>query len=297
MSSIGVSVIIPTLNRGGYLFDSMKDVLDQNYPRYELIVIDQSSEIDPAIAQLIKNNCDRIRYEKVDFKGLPQARNYGWQIAQYDIVLYIDDDVRLPQGFINNHAISYNNEAIAVVGGRVIETGMDVGPSIGRFNPWFFNLKRGFQSTEKKLVAHVKGCNFSCRKRCIMDCGGFDEQLNVGAALYEELEFMLRVRSKGYTVFFNGDAGLEHLVADVGGCRVIGDIPKYMYSLVHNRTLIAARHLKWYHLPTVLVRLLLLVASYSKKARSITPVLVSLKAIIVGFKTGSRDPKCSLITE
>src|SRR5690606_21282995 len=100
----GVSVVIPTINRAEVLVDTVKDLLAQDFDRYEIIVVDQSDEINQTVVELLRESPVPARYFKADnFRGLPQARNFGWQQARHDIVLYIDDDIRTTRTFVSTH--------------------------------------------------------------------------------------------------------------------------------------------------------------------------------------------------
>lgn len=295
MDDLGVSVVIPTLNRDGFLYDSICDMIKQDYPKFEIIVVDQSDNVSEEIETLAKNNRALIRYySDVGFKGLPQARNFGWQNAQYEIILYIDDDIRADKDLVRKHAMCYKDEKVGLVGGGIDEEhrGLDDHEPSGSFNPWTCTPHRGFASHKDQTVEHVPGGNFSVRKSVIENLNGVDETLNVGAALYEETDFSLRVKNLGYNILFKADARLLHLAADTGGCRVINDIPKYMNGLAHNRSIIISRHLNMYHRFTAYIRLLLLGLSYSRTAKSLKPFFATIEGIIAGRKAGVQPVVC-----
>ena len=84
-----------------------------------------------------------------------------------------------------------------------------------------------------------------------------------------------------------------HLAADTGGCRVINNIPKYMFGLSHNRSLVISRHLSWYHKITAYGRLILLGVSYSKVDKSIKPLLSTFEGISAGIKAGKSKVLCT----
>ena len=290
------SLVIPTLNRDDFLYNAMVDMLAQDYPAYEIIVVDQSDNTPANVKSLASDNPDIIRYFNVNFRGLPEARNYGFSVAKGDIVIFIDDDIKADNNLISEHVKVFENEEVGIVAGGIDEAHRDDKKieNVGSFNPWTCTPHRGFSAHKAMYVEHVPGGNFSIRKKLVDEIGGVDETLNVGAALYEETELSLRVKKAGYKAFFNPEARLTHLAAATGGCRVPNDIPKYMYGLAHNRSLVIARHLSPAHQITAFIRLFVLGLSYSKVAKSIEPLAKTIQGGIVGVKAGKAGPKISI---
>lgn len=290
----GVSVVIPTLNREEYLANTVQKLLRQDYNKFEIIIVDQSDKKNEEVYELSKKYTEKIRYYwNVGFKGLPQARNFGWQKANYEIILYVDDDIIPYDNLIKNHAKCYENKEIGLVAGGIEEKyRKEKDEPTGEFNFWTATPYRGFNKKEDKYVFHVPGGNFSIKKEVIFKINGVDEILNIGAALYEETELSLRAKKEGYKIYFKADARLLHLAAESGGCRV-KDIPKYMFGLAHNRTIIIDRYLKIYNKPIAYLRLLMLGLSYSKNIKSLKPFIETLKGIRLGKIHAKQNIKCS----
>jgi glycosyltransferase involved in cell wall biosynthesis len=92
-----VSVIIPAYNQGQYLGKTIQSVLDQDYPEFEILVIDDGSTDDTA--DVTRRFADpRIRYIYQENRGLSGARNTGIQHAHGQYLTYLDsDDLFLPE--------------------------------------------------------------------------------------------------------------------------------------------------------------------------------------------------------
>jgi phosphatidyl-myo-inositol dimannoside synthase len=282
----GVSVVIPTLNREQYLVNAISDLLAQEHRPVELVIVDQSSAENSSLTELVRKNPELISYHKVNFRGLPCARNYGWQHAKHDAIVFVDDDIRCGPSFVSHHLRSLSQPNAGMVAGGVEESipGLDSSP--GRFNSWTATPERNFGATTECTAQHVPGTNFSAWRAVLQAAGGFDEALAGGAALYEETELCLRVRKLGYEIYFNGAARVEHLAAGSGGCRV-PDIPKYVASLAHNRAILIMRHLRWFQIPVAYLRLLLLLISYTVHYRTID----AFRSGFIGFRNGLRCAK------
>ncbi|MBN2544655.1 MAG: glycosyltransferase [Spirochaetes bacterium] len=87
-----VSVIIPVFNRGDELKRALKSVLNQTYQDFEIIIIDDCSQIE--INNAVKNFKDkRIRlFRNDENKGVSYSRNIGIKQSNYDIICFLDSD-------------------------------------------------------------------------------------------------------------------------------------------------------------------------------------------------------------
>jgi GT2 family glycosyltransferase len=292
----GISVVVPTLNRGPYLIDTLHDLLAQDYQPFEILIVDQSHGENPELSDLVLRYCDLISYHKVPFRGLPLARNYGWQNAKHEAVVFVDDDVRCGPSLVAEHLRGLTQQNIGMVAGGIDERlSSEDSLAPGRFNPWTATPQRGFSATGDCLVKHVPGGNFSAWRSVLQAAGGFDEALAFGAALYEETELCMRVQKCGFDIYFNGSARLQHLAAGNGGCRV-PDLPKYIGSLAHNRAILIRRHLRWFQTPVAYLRLFLLFISYAAHYHTLRVFRPGIAGFLRGVQAAKQPPVCSCYT-
>ena len=287
-------MIVPTLNRGRYLVDTIHDLLAQEHRPVEILIVDQSSEETPAVHELVLRYHDRVSYHKVQFRGLPLARNYGWQKAKYEAIIFVDDDIRCGPSLVSEHLRGLAQSNVGMVAGGIDEhiSSGEQSRAPGRFNPWTATPVRSFGASGECFVQHVAGCNFSAWRSVLQAAGGFDEALATGAALYEETELCLRVQKLGLYISFNGSARLQHLAAGNGGCRV-PDLPKYIASLAHNRAILIGRNLRWFQVPVACLRLLLLFVSYAAHYRTLSVFGPGLAGFTSGLQDAKQAPICS----
>jgi glycosyltransferase involved in cell wall biosynthesis len=85
-----VSIIIPTYNRAEFLRKAISSVLDQTYPNYELIVVDDGSEDHSE--GVVSSFRWPIRYLRQENRGPAAARNTGIQAAQSEFIAFLDSD-------------------------------------------------------------------------------------------------------------------------------------------------------------------------------------------------------------
>ena len=93
-----VSVIMPTYNCGRFIAESIRSVLVQTYPNWELIIVDDCSTDDTA--QLIGSFADkRIHYMRNEHNsGAALTRNKALREAQGRYIAFLDaDDVWAPE--------------------------------------------------------------------------------------------------------------------------------------------------------------------------------------------------------
>jgi GT2 family glycosyltransferase len=246
------------------------------------------------VAEALKLLGERASHYRVTFRGLPSARNFGWQFAKHERLIFVDDDVRIPPDFVTRHLDALSTPGVGVVAGGFDEPkrGHDAGPNTGRFFRRTCDPHRGFAATGRFEVDHAQGCNFSTFKTVLQRVGGFDETLNYGAALYEDLDFALRAKSAGYKVLFDGASRLTHLVAPGGGCRV-DQVTRYTHSLGHNRSLIIARHLVPAEQATAYAYLLKLFAAYAVHYRNPAAIREGWSGLRLGREAGRRAPLCT----
>lgn len=89
--NIKISVVIPAYNRESTIEKCLKSVINQTYPPYEIIVVDDGSA-DNTIQKAAELNCEKVRILKQNHKGAQAARNYGIRAAKGDYIAFLDSD-------------------------------------------------------------------------------------------------------------------------------------------------------------------------------------------------------------
>lgn len=96
------SIIMPTYRRPHTLFRTIRSVLNQTYPRWELIIVDNAGGnayqfADPRIT---------VR-EHPEQTGASYARNQGLQYATGDLICFFDDDDDMYPGYLERFAKAF----------------------------------------------------------------------------------------------------------------------------------------------------------------------------------------------
>ncbi len=90
---IRFSVIMPLYNKGAYVEKAVRSVLEQTYPHYELIVVNDGSTDDSAvIAEDLLKDVPNARLINQENAGVAVARNNGVAEAKGDFVCFLDAD-------------------------------------------------------------------------------------------------------------------------------------------------------------------------------------------------------------
>ena len=194
-----ISVIIATKDRAAYLERAFASLEGQiGAPSFELIVVDNGSrdETKAAVERQAARGNYPVQYLFEPEPNRGKARNRGVAVASGYLVLFVDDDVQLPPGFLAAH------EAAHVTGNLVVNGPIINVPSYAdRPKPAVGNYSRAFLCT----------CNVSLPKHAIDAVGGFDEKFHLYG--WEDTELGVRLREAGMRWRFAWDAYLWHIKA------------------------------------------------------------------------------------
>lgn len=91
-----ISVIVPCYNQAEYLDECLQSVLDQTYPDWECIIInDGSPDNTEEVAKKWTYKDSRFKYIKKENGGLSSARNAGIKVAKGEWIQFLDCDDKI----------------------------------------------------------------------------------------------------------------------------------------------------------------------------------------------------------
>jgi GT2 family glycosyltransferase len=273
-----VSIIIPTLNRGEILLETLKGI--SKLPGdFEVLVIDQSDT--PTSDEILGEIDQRIRLIRVEEKGLPNARNIGVEEADGEILIYLDDDVVIQnENFVEAHLQNFKDPLVGMVAGRVQQPDEKIAlKPIGGIRTPLLIVGGSFNYTERQEVTGVIGCNFSIQKELVRSLGGFDKGF-VGSANLEESDMTMKVSRAGYKIVFEPEAFLHHLAWQKGGVRndLKKNFEKYKW-IAKNQKYFFKKHgnpLLW---PLEICMIIARGKLYCLKEKSLQPLMQTLKGV------------------
>lgn len=232
-----ISIIIPTYKRHKSL-DRILDSISDNLPNYsEVIVSDQSPDSRDKSLQFCKKY-PFLKYLSLSSPGLPNAKNHAIVKSKGDIILFIDDDSRIHPDCIKEHLFSHSIQGIYVVAGRIKQmNGASWADTniVASVNYNTGETTANFDLEYEGKVLYATGGHVSIKREVFLNSGLFNTKFE-GNALYEDVEFFIRIKQKGYSVYYNPKAIIYHYAGETGGCHN-NKGSKYLLNRIHNHLL------------------------------------------------------------
>ncbi len=174
-----VSIIIPTLNEASCLPRTLS-YLRLLYPQpQEIIVVDSQSEDDTVKIALSAG----VQVISCPIRRRSVQMNYGAKVATGDVLCFLHADTLVPDDLI--HLITQTLNHSAIVGGGFIAVMMGAktthwGTSLHNilktyYAPLLFRPHLFFKGLRVLFGDQV----IFCRRRCFLECGGFDDNLPI----------------------------------------------------------------------------------------------------------------------
>jgi glycosyltransferase involved in cell wall biosynthesis len=188
-----ISVIVPSFNQGPYIEQTLRSVLDQNYPALELIVMDAGST--DQTPEVLARYQDRIAFlEQKRDRGQSHAINKGLERMTGEIWAYLNSDDLLAPGSLARLATLFQDPAVDWIG--AISSIFDDTGDRDRVAPEEPRFLREILTPWHRSVQHVFPCsNVSFMRRSVYECiGGFDESFDYSM----DMEFYTRALFNGF---------------------------------------------------------------------------------------------------
>ncbi|WP_444994548.1 glycosyltransferase [Aliikangiella sp. IMCC44359] len=224
-----ISIVIPTRNRAESLKRCLLSIEKQSASKscFEVIVIDNgSTDSTKGVAESFSTSLNLV-YCYAPTPGLHTGRHKGLELAQAEIITYIDDDIIAFPNWLEGIIESFKNKNVVMVGGNNIPHYESPPPNwltqwweIKNANGNSLPLLSILDFGEGKFefdADYVWGCNFSVRKQIIIDAQGFHpdalpaEQLRLRGD--GETHISDYIKNKGLKVIFNSKASVYHCVS------------------------------------------------------------------------------------
>lgn len=214
------SVIIATRDRPDTLPDAVASALANDYPAFDVTVVDQSAGDACEMALAPMRGDSRLRYIRSATTGASSGRNAGIRATTGEILLITDDDTRVPVDWIARHVATYQrHQDVAAVAGALVPA---FDPSPGMIPSYLPTASRLVRTAHPVTV--VYGGNLSLRRSALERTGLFDELLGPGTrfCLQEDTDIVWRLLRAGYALQVDKESEVPHY-----GYRPPGLVPDF----------------------------------------------------------------------
>lgn len=215
------SVVICTYNRAEVLKGAILSLCQQSFDPedYEIIVIDNASpDATPEVVQAFQQEYPHlaIQYWLEEQIGLSYARNRGYEIAQGEIIAYLDDDAHAAPDWLARADQILTQYPLEGLGGGAK-------PFYTTSKPFWFEDRYGtdrltesprFLTPEEPFIY---GYNMMFPRALLIALGGFDPKLGMTGttlAYAEETDLLKRIwqANPQAKLYYDPDLWVEHWV-------------------------------------------------------------------------------------
>lgn len=195
-----ISVVVCSHNGARTIRDCLEGLRQMEYPRFEVIVVDDGST--DATAR-IAGEYD-VRVIRTPNAGLSSARNTGTGTATGVIVAFIDDDAWPDPHWLAYLAVDFMTTDHVGMGGPNLAP-----PGDGMIADCIANSPGGpiHVLRTDRVAEHIPGCNMAFRKHELQRIGGFDPQFRVAG---DDVDVCWKLQEQGWTIGFSPAAMVWH---------------------------------------------------------------------------------------
>lgn len=189
-----LSVVIATKDRPEQLAGCIERLRPQLGQDDEIVVVDSASRDDRTGHVALGAGATLLRAHR---PGTSLARNLGWRSARHDRVAFIDDDIRVDEGWVDGMAGALaDDEASWVTGWIGLEK---FGGGARHLNPTMLEESPAVLDREHRGTMGASA-NFGARRDVLTAVGGFDERFGPGrwTAAAEDVELFDRLVHAGF---------------------------------------------------------------------------------------------------
>jgi glycosyltransferase involved in cell wall biosynthesis len=177
-----ISIIIPTYNGEKKILNALRSLEMQTFKEFEVIVvIDGSTDNTKQVLEKNNFNFKSIKIIYQENKGRSGSRNTGAQAASTDLLLFLDDDMRLPAESLQKHIDFHRTHPSICLMGNAIEDENLMKTDLQRYRA-FLSRKwsKPFENNPEPLQKNnffLMAAHLSIPKETFFQLGAFDEAL------------------------------------------------------------------------------------------------------------------------
>ena len=233
-----VSVVIITRNRADFIWEALEATTTQDYPDYEVLVVDSSTGADREKTERLAKKYG-ARYVAEPRRGQSLARNTGIANTSGEILAFTDDDCVPAKDWLTQVVRNFSDPNVWICTGRVVQhtrsnsadlfeevAGQDLGTERRMFTQADTRFGIGFfvANVTKVFAKHMKssapvpfgighGSSMVFRREALRKLGGFDERFGGESIIkyaIEDIELFYRALRAGHKIIYEPAALVRH---------------------------------------------------------------------------------------
>ncbi len=214
MANLQISVVVLTWNGLAYLPACLESLLAQDYPAFEVIVVDNGST--DGTPQWLAEHFPGVRLicneRNLGFAG---GNNAGLRVAKGDLLVLLNNDTEVHAGWLSALAAAFAEPTVGIAGckllypdgtiqhaGAFLHGARGESKHVGRFAP------DDGRFDEPADVDFVTGAALAISRAALEQIGPLDEGFS--PIYYEDSDWCYRARAAGYRVVYQPAAVVTH---------------------------------------------------------------------------------------
>lgn len=230
-----VSIVIPTRDRPQRLLATVASIVAGERQPDEVVVADQSTGEAASIPDAAGVEIVHLRLTSV---GSSTARNAAIRAARGDVLVFLDDDVRVAPDWLERIV-----DALDAAPPRSAVTGAVLSDHVGGGHVPSLQSQTAPATFSGRLFRDpLFAGNMALRRSAFDDVGLFDERLGAGAAFPAagDNDLGYRLLEAGYEIAYVPDAVVYH-----GGVRHGSELARLDWSYGRGQGAFYAKHMSW----------------------------------------------------
>lgn len=206
------SIVIVNHNGKNVLSNCIQSILKNNYPNFEIIIVDNNSSDDSAkyVTKKYHKFLNKIKIKVLDKNyGPAYARNEGVKLAQGKIIAFLDNDTEVDPNWLKAAKVEFdNNSKIGCIQSKLLlldeKNKFDyAGDYLNQYGllshrAIYKDIDRG-QFNQKAIIFSAKSAGMFIKKSVFKLIGGFD----IDYFIYvEETDLCWRSWQQGYKTLY-----------------------------------------------------------------------------------------------
>jgi O-antigen biosynthesis protein len=195
-----ISIVICAHNAQTTIRECLDAVHGLDYHDYEVIVVDDGST--DATGELVRSY--PVRVVSTENRGLSSARNTGLEVADGEIVAYLDSDAYPDPHWLKYMATVFMTTDFVGVGGPNLPP-----PGDGAIAECVARSPGGPAHVliTDTVAEHIPGCNMAFRRTALREVGGFDPRFRCAG---DDVDICWRLQDRGWHLGFCPAAQVWH---------------------------------------------------------------------------------------